>query len=48
MNKRYSEGQIIKAMKAHEVGAKVDNLCRRLGIACAHLQRAPQVRRTGS
>jgi len=44
MNKRYSEGQIIKAIKQYEAGAKVDDICRELGISngpseCAHLSR---------
>ncbi len=30
---RYTEEQIIGAIKEHEVGAKVDDLCRRLGIS---------------
>ncbi|TWH75839.1 putative transposase [Azomonas agilis] len=33
MKKRYSKEQIIKAIKAHETGTKVDDLCRRLRIA---------------
>ena len=33
MKKRYSEEQIIKAIKEHEAGAKVDNICRQLGIS---------------
>lgn len=31
--KRFTEEQIISALKAHEAGEKVDDLCRRLGIA---------------
>ncbi len=31
MKKRYSEEQIIKAIKEHEAGAKVDEICRRMG-----------------
>ena len=31
--KRFTEEQIINALKAHESGEKVDDLCRRLGIA---------------
>ena len=31
--KRYSEEQIIKAIKEHEAGTKVDELCRRLSIS---------------
>ena len=33
MKKRYSEEQIIKALHQHENGAKVDELCRQLGIS---------------
>ena len=33
MKKRYTEEQIIKAIKEHEAGAKVDNLRRQLGIS---------------
>jgi len=33
MKKRYSEEQIIKAIKEHEAGAKVDDICRQLGIS---------------
>jgi putative transposase len=33
MKKRYTEEQIIKAIKDHEAGAKVDDICRRLGIS---------------
>ena len=33
MKKRYTEEQIIKAIKDHEAGTKVDDLCRRLGIS---------------
>ena len=33
MKKRYSEEQIISAIKEHEAGAKVDDICRRLGIS---------------
>ena len=33
MKKRYTEEQIIKAIKEHEAGAKVDDICRRLGIS---------------
>jgi len=33
MKKRYSEEQIIKAIKQHEAGAKVDDLCRELSIS---------------
>jgi putative transposase len=32
MKKRYSEEQIIKAIKQHEAGAKVDDICREMGI----------------
>jgi len=31
--KRYSEEQIIGAIKQHEAGAKVDDICRDLGIS---------------
>ena len=33
MKKRYSDEQIIKALKQHEAGAKVEDLCRSLGIS---------------
>lgn len=33
MKKRYSEEQIIKAIKQHEAGAKVEDICRELGIS---------------
>ena len=33
MKKRYSEEQIITAIKEHEAGAKVVDICRRLGIS---------------
>ena len=33
MKKRYSEEQIIKAIKQHEAGAKVENICRELGVS---------------
>jgi len=33
MKKRYTEEQIITAIKEHEAGAKVDDICRRLGIS---------------
>ena len=33
MKKRYTEGQIIKAIKRHESGVKVDEICRDLGIS---------------
>ena len=33
MKKRFTEEQIIKAIKQHEAGAKVDDLCRELGIS---------------
>jgi putative transposase len=33
MKKRYSEEQIIKAIKQHEAGAKVDDICREYGIS---------------
>lgn len=31
--KRYTEEQIIGALKAHEAGEKVADICRRIGIA---------------
>ena len=33
MKKRYTEEQIIKAIKDHEAGTKVDDLCRKLDIS---------------
>lgn len=33
MKKRYTEEQIIKAIKRHEAGTRVDDLCRELGIS---------------
>lgn len=33
MKKRYTEEQIIKAIKDHEAGAKVDDICRQLSIS---------------
>ena len=33
MKKRYSDEQIIKAIKKHEAGAKVEDICRDLGIS---------------
>jgi putative transposase len=33
MKKRYSEEQIIRAIKQHEAGAKVDDICREMGIS---------------
>lgn len=33
MKKRYTEEHIIKAIKEHEAGAKVDDICRNLGIS---------------
>ena len=35
MKKRYTEEQIIKAIKQNEAGVKVDELCRELGISSA-------------
>jgi putative transposase len=32
MKKRYTDEQIIKAIKKHEAGAKVPDICRRLNI----------------
>lgn len=31
--KRYSEEQIIKSIKRHEAGEKIDDICRELGIS---------------
>ena len=33
MKKRYTEEQIIKALKLNEAGSKVDDICRDLGIS---------------
>ena len=33
MKKRYTEEQIITAIKEHEAGAKVDDLCRQPGLS---------------
>ena len=33
MKKRYTDEQIIKAIKEHEAGTKVDDICRDLGIS---------------
>ena len=33
MKKRYSDEQIIKAIEEHEAGAKVEDICRNLGIS---------------
>lgn len=33
MKKRYTEEQIIKAIKDHKAGIKVDDICRHLGIS---------------
>lgn len=33
MKKRYTDEQIIKAIKKHEVGAKVEDICRDLSIS---------------
>jgi len=33
MKKRYSEEQIIGAIKEHESGVKVDDICRNMGIS---------------
>ena len=35
MKKRYTEEQIIKAIKQNEAGAKVDDICSDLGISSA-------------
>ena len=33
MKKRFSEEHIIKAIKQHEAGTKVEEICRQLGIS---------------
>ena len=33
MKKRYSEEQMIKAIKQHEAGTKVEDICRDLGVS---------------
>lgn len=33
MKQRYTEGQIIRAIKQNEAGTKVDDICRSLGIS---------------
>ena len=33
MKKRFTEEQIIRAIKKHEAGVKVDDLCRDMGIS---------------
>jgi len=33
MKKRYTEEQIIHAIKQHESGRKVDDICREMGIS---------------
>ena len=33
MKKQYTEEQIIKAIKQHEAGSKVEDICRQLGIS---------------
>lgn len=33
MKKRFSEEQIIRAIKEHEAGARVEDICRKLGIS---------------
>lgn len=33
MKKRYTEEQIIKALKEYEAGSKADDICRRLGVS---------------
>jgi len=35
MKKRYTEEQMIKAIKQNEAGSKVDDICRDLGISSA-------------
>ena len=33
MKKRYTQEQIIKAIKSHEAGRTIEDICRKLGIA---------------
>jgi len=33
MKKRFTEEQIIKAIKQHEAGTKVEEICRQLGVS---------------
>ena len=33
MKKRYTEEQLIKAIKQHEAGVKVEDICREMGIS---------------
>jgi len=33
MKKRFAEEQIIKAIKQHEAGTKVEEICRQLGVS---------------
>ena len=33
MKKRYTEEQIIKVIKQHEAGVKVEDICRDMGIS---------------
>jgi putative transposase len=33
MKKRFTEEQIIRAIKQHEAGAKVEDICREMGIS---------------
>ena len=33
MKKRYTQEQIIRAIKSHEAGRKIEDICRELGIA---------------
>ncbi len=33
MKKRHTEEHIIKAIKKHEAGAKVEDICREMGIS---------------
>ena len=37
MKKRYTEEHIIKAIKKHEAGAKVEDICREMGISIGTL-----------
>lgn len=33
MKKRYTEEQVIKAIREHDAGSKIEDICRRLGIS---------------
>ena len=48
MKKRYTEEQIITAIKEHEAGTKVDDLCRQPGLSSGtFIYRAQQIRWMG-